>query len=113
MNRQGFSEELDLGSSFLNRLAMFLTRRPSFQWLGDVWTDKHKKDPCINRSTEQDGMMSVQLKDENLGNDNAGALNNDKTKIHSVTDAEKLIRSLKKSKTRLIFIPVLKNTANV
>lgn len=47
-------------------------------------------------------MMSMQLKDENLGNDNAGALNNDKTKIYCVIDAGKLIRSLKKSKMHLI-----------
>lgn len=67
-----------------------------------------KKDPCINRSTEQDGMMSMQLKDENLGNDNVGALNNDETKIYSIIDGGKLIRSLKKSKTHLMFIPVLK-----
>lgn len=108
MNRQGFSEKLDLESSFLNWIAMLLSRRPSFLWLGDEWTDKEKKDPFINRSTEQNGMMSMQLKDENLGNDNAGALNNDKTKIYSVIEAGKLIRSLNKSKMHLIFIPVLK-----
>lgn len=113
MNRQGFSEKLDLESSFLNWIAMLLSRRPSFLWLGDEWTDKEKKDPCINRSTEQNGMMSMQLKDENLGNDNAGALNNDKTKIYSVIDAGKLIRSLNKSKMHLIFIPVLKTTPDV
>lgn len=68
-----------------------------------------KTNPYINRSIEQDGMKKMQLKYEHLGNDNAGLLINNKTKIYSIIDTGKMIRSLNKSKIHLIFIPMSKN----